>query len=240
MNLIKLCKAEILKQRRSPLWGFVVVGPMVVLAFAWLPAFVDGQVSSAKWITAMWRMWAVFFAPLFMAIFCGSLAIIEHEDTRWDSLRLSVHSPEAAYFAKFLLALLCFMAATLLLVIFSLLILASVGPAKGISSDSLVVFGGLFIAAGVWLLSIFWALSLVFTNVLALHAVAVVGTFACILLRSSGAEISALTPWGLLPFWEPNLPFQNAIIGLFAACFTVSLGLLYFSRFPPGRAKNAG
>jgi hypothetical protein len=240
MSLIKLCKAEILKQRKSALSAFVAIGPIVVLAFAWLPAFADGQISSAKWITAMWRMWAVFFAPLFMALYCGSLATIEHEDTRWDSLRLSVHSPEAAYFAKFVSALLCFMAATLLLVIFSLLILALVGPAKGISSYSLVVFGGLFIAAGVWLLSIFWTLSLLIANVLALHAVSVVGTFACMLLRSTGAEISALTPWGLLPSLERNLPFQNAVIGLFAACFTVSLALLYFSRFPPGRAKNAG
>lgn len=237
INFLSLINLEILKQRRSSIFIFVVLGPLAALLLSFFPALTDEQLSAARWIRSMWRIWAIFIGPIFMSLYCGSLANIEYADTRWDALRLSIYSPESAYLAKFAVAGICFVGSNALMVVFSLFINKFVAPATDSSLSFSFSFLITFSLSGLWLLSIFWCISMLTSNVLILHAISVVGTLASGMLRASGSPIFAKTPWGVMPFYDGQGHYGSAAAGLFAACFTVSIALIYFGRYPPGRER---
>lgn len=200
--LLKLIQIELLKTKRSLALLMMFLSPlMVVLVNLLVLVNSDGKMVEKEGWGVFWLtnfgMWGYFMMPLYIALITALLNGIEHKSDGWRYLATLPVSQKSIFMAKFLLAWIYLIGASIVLFLFILLAvfaLSSLGYSGGELVDVLFVQKILYACiAGLAILMIQHLVSWRWQNIVAPLGLGVLATFS--VMQFSGSKYWAINPW---------------------------------------------
>ncbi len=200
--LLKLIQVEILKTKRSLALLMMFACPlMVVLVNLLLFINSDGKVVNEKgwgvfWLTN-YGMWGYFMMPLYIALITALLNGIEHKSNGWRFMATLPIKPRDIFIAKFILAWIYLIGASLILfasVFIVILSLNSLGYTGGELISFAVVAKIIYAClASLAILTIQHIVSWRWQNIVAPLGLGVLATFS--VMQFSGSKYWFINPW---------------------------------------------